>query len=77
MSLPVRGAWIEIGYPVEDDMVLYRRSPCGERGLKYLFEGDDCGHDASLPVRGAWIEIERCAMVLRYSAVAPRAGSVD
>ena len=32
---------------------------------------------ASLPVRGAWIEIERCAMVLRYSAVAPRAGSVD
>ena len=33
------------------------RSPCGERGLKYLFEGDDCGHDASLPVRGAWVEM--------------------
>ena len=30
----------------------------------------------SLPVRGAWVEIERCAMALRYSAVAPRAGSV-
>ncbi len=34
LSLPVRGAWIEInvsGVTVLDDV---RRSPCGERGLK-------------------------------------------
>ena len=34
-----------------------RRSPCGERGLKYASKL--CGFDniLSLPVRGAWIEI--------------------
>ena len=35
-----------------------RRSPCGERGLKYLrFGGTDAVAVVSLPVRGAWIEI--------------------
>ena len=35
-SLPVRGAWIEIG---SDEWVIIgaeSRSPCGERGLKFL-----------------------------------------
>ena len=39
-SLPVRGAWIEIRrlklYPCK----LARRSPCGERGLKFRADGD-------------------------------------
>ena len=56
---------------------LSRRSPCGERGLKSQALRAQRMRLQSLPVRGAWIEIERCAMALRYSAVAPRAGSVD
>ena len=52
------------------------RSPCGERGLKSPSCGVGACGSRSLPVRGAWVEIERCAMALRYSAVAPRAGSV-
>ena len=53
-----------------------RRSPCGERGLKLCHSSRLRNLSSSLPVRGAWVEIERCAMALRYSAVAPRAGSV-
>ena len=55
-SLPVRGAWIEI----EDkhgEIVLPRRSPCGERGLKYFRLTHKNGRAKSLPVRGAWIEM--------------------
>ena len=57
LSLPVRGAWIEIKPPVfmawEDE----RRSPCGERGLKFFAQIQKAFRDKSLPVRGAWIEI--------------------
>ena len=34
-SLPTRGAWIEIGAVREDVRYYIRRSPHGERGLKY------------------------------------------
>ena len=33
-SLPVRGAWVEIQEDIACVISLYRRSPCGERGLK-------------------------------------------
>ena len=35
LSLPVRGAWVEI---ITASYALYasRRSPCGERGLKFF-----------------------------------------
>ena len=33
MSLPMRGAWIEIHY-TKTLVISMRRSPCGERGLK-------------------------------------------
>ena len=33
------------------------RSPCGERGLKYVAYEDSDPDDVSLPVRGAWIEM--------------------
>ena len=35
LSLPVRGAWIEIGYSAIIMVRWICRSPCGERGLKY------------------------------------------
>ena len=34
LSLPVRGAWIEIPAPEHQGDQRQRRSPCGERGLK-------------------------------------------
>ena len=34
-SLPVRGAWIEIDVALLSGINRNRRSPCGERGLKY------------------------------------------
>ena len=43
----------------------WRRSPCGERGLKYQQGNRDCLPARSLPVRGAWIEIEVYAKLLR------------
>ena len=56
MSLPVRGAWIEI--PARHSKRRCTgRSPCGERGLKYIFLRFFQDFILSLPVRGAWIEI--------------------
>ena len=34
-----------------------RRSPCGERGLKWKENGVSSVSIVSLPVRGAWIEM--------------------
>ena len=34
MSLPVRGAWVEISHHGRWYAVSLSRSPCGERGLK-------------------------------------------
>ena len=57
MSLPVRGAWIEICLSMMCATFPHGRSPCGERGLKYHAEREGVAGLASLPVRGAWIEI--------------------
>ena len=40
-----------------DDFFINRRSPCGERGLKYKPKVAQFNFYGSLPVRGAWIEI--------------------
>ena len=59
LSLPVRGAWIEIKMLHVDDVSRLCRSPCGERGLKSFAEQQERKAERSLPVRGAWIEIVR------------------
>ena len=56
-SLPVRGAWIEINPQRGGEDEGKRRSPCGERGLKWLAISEWLEKRVSLPVRGAWIEI--------------------
>ena len=53
------------------------RSPCGERGLKYIGLVHKLGIKMSLPVRGAWIEMFARLSIYNYHWVAPRAGSVD
>ena len=35
-SLPMRGAWIEIFQQLHEAFFTIGRSPCGERGLKFL-----------------------------------------
>ena len=56
-SLPPRGAWIEICQALLFDRFGCRRSPHGERGLKYYVGLVKFGEHKSLPPRGAWIEI--------------------
>ena len=57
LSLPVRGAWIEIIRSLSQFASTFRRSPCGERGLKCGRPGNMLLLVLLLPVRGAWIEI--------------------
>ena len=57
VSLPVRGAWIEIVYGARVFGDEASRSPCGERGLKLNQRVEGSFRLLSLPVRGAWIEI--------------------
>ena len=77
MSLPSRGAWIEIYLPPSRLNLRNGRSPRGERGLK--FQGQKVVHFRvrSLPSRGAWIEIATAWSLSSWSTVAPLAGSVD
>ena len=77
-SLPSRGAWIEIVELTGHVSMDARRSPHGERGLKYLvFNGVQSGKFGSLPSRGAWIEITSRRSGGSPPRVAPLTGSVD
>ena len=60
MSLPPRGAWIEIQFRVHQNYFAVSRSPRGERGLKFRPTIMTTNLMTSLPPRGAWIEIS-CA----------------
>ena len=75
MSLPVRGAWVEIAAAFALAAAFLRRSPCGERGLKSPPRCDRQRQKPSLPVRGAWVEII-CLMLERIlSASLPVRGA--
>ena len=54
----MRGAWIEIATFTRLVLAVIGRSPCGERGLKFMEEVMDDQKVMSLPMRGAWIEID-------------------
>ena len=77
MSLPMRGAWIEISSVKSNKTVADSRSPCGERGLKYQQSVQGLDGCMSLPMRGAWIEIYPGSVYCPERTVAPHAGSVD
>ena len=76
-SLPPRGAWIEILSRAYADYLRGRRSPHGERGLKYDLLLVDFSIFPSLPPRGAWIEIPVFVEHTNLYPVAPPTGSVD
>ena len=75
MSLPVRGAWIEIPSSMKNPDDKYCRSPCGERGLKSLDTLVGRDENASLPVRGAWIEMEQMGHMLGLIVSLPVRGA--
>ena len=76
MSLPVRGAWIEISFastsPAENRSLPVRGAWIEMAGHQPTSHGV-----LSLPVRGAWIEITTDLDANTAATVAPRAGSVD
>ena len=75
MSLPARGAWIEI----IDDVFAVKsrrgRSPQGERGLKFYIGLLVCRNLKSLPARGAWIEIVQLLYKSEYISSLPARGA--
>ena len=56
-SLSLRRAWIEIEALEAEGGGAVRRSPYGERGLKFIGLREACGVVRSLSLRRAWIEI--------------------
>ena len=76
MSLPVRGAWIEIAMSSSTNSPL---SSLPVRGAWIEIKNAAQTGKAlmSLPVRGAWIEIIYVGGCSVLFPVAPRAGSVD
>ena len=80
LSLPVRGAWIEIGRIRFDGLRLTPGASLPVRGAWIEIQsrrGWKPSGITSLPVRGAWIEIMAQRASAAASDVAPRAGSVD
>ena len=76
MSLPVRGAWIEM----ERTITRFKRIvslPVRGAWIEMSMTGKHADLIVSLPVRGAWIEISYWQRVIYDVIVAPRAGSVD
>ncbi len=67
VSLPIRGAWIEILSFTVAASSPCGRSPSGERGLKCVGHGHLAHVVLSLPIRGAWIERNVCATTRRPS----------
>ena len=77
MSLPARGAWIEIRYPISADRS-YRSLPARGAWIEMSRRITCCIPAVwSLPARGAWIEISLSCPGHRLRKVAPREGSVD
>ena len=76
MSLPARGAWIEI---IASAIALASNSSLPARGawIEIDRKALERGQRLSLPARGAWIEIRSCPSVIVAKYVAPREGSVD
>ena len=77
VSLPVRGAWIEI-LRMAGDVEYVKSLPVRGAWIEMaLVRIADFYGVSSLPVRGAWIEIPKGGCPLCRPLVAPRAGSVD
>ena len=78
MSLPVRGAWIEIATSRVMNSSLVMSLPVRGAWIEIsAYQTNTADGVLSLPVRGAWIEIGENRFDGFAANVAPRAGSVD
>ena len=77
MSLPVRGAWIEIQIAKSNGAISLGRSPCGERGLKYAVVVHKHMDARRSPCGERGLKLTDLASPALRHTVAPRAGSVD
>ena len=77
VSLPVRGAWIEIRIMKTVHLTADRSLPVRGAWIEIWRTSTSRRTPTSLPVRGAWIEIHRLTEWHHNRQVAPRAGSVD
>ena len=75
LSLPPRGAWIEILSRLSVRRDVIGRSPHGERGLKLCLTLYQKLMVMSLPPRGAWIEIAAAVFGTAGGASLPPRGA--
>ena len=73
----MRGAWIEIAYLTMRICHHSGRSPCGERGLKYVTAGQELVEGGRSPCGERGLKYEEAEKTRGMIAVAPHAGSVD
>ena len=76
VSLPVRGAWIEMTGSVDCAPAESSR-PVRGAWIEITVSTASVNVALSLPVRGAWIEIQCSRQTTLSVDVAPRKGSVD
>ena len=78
MSLPARGAWIEIFVERPQALAHLCRSPHGERGLKFRLMADNPGlADRRSPHGERGLKYNKAVVLHFKHQVAPRTGSVD
>ena len=75
MSLPVRGAWVEI-FRADDTYNIPTSLPVRGAWVEMPLAFGGVTRCLSLPVRGAWVEINLKMHRRQKWVVAPRAGSV-
>ena len=77
-SLPTRGAWIEMSGSFESNIMPDRRSPHGERGLKFfVFEGAHLLRPSRSPHGERGLKCYAVHDNKDVLIVAPHTGSVD
>ncbi len=57
MSLPLRGAWIEISYAKCKNIIKMQSLPLRGAWIEIYEQGNVSSALVSLPLRGAWIEM--------------------
>ena len=76
LSLPVRGAWVEMRYALPSGYKQGGSLPVRGAWVEIAVTIRAGSTSSSLPVRGAWVEITSSRRHVFMRGVAPRAGSV-
>ena len=77
LSLPSRGAWIEMIFTDPGDVVIDPSLPSRGAWIEITGALEESCIQRSLPSRGAWIEMRKVDIDPNQYMVAPLTGSVD